>query len=181
MEVTNTVGAAEGWILGKLVADAAAIQKVKQSITATQHGLAVVGELIGEAETRPKIVVIVWKETAGRAVASGNDQGAGREGKVGLAIENFDGPGKDVVAESEIQSQTRRHTVIVLGEEPILPGARADHAKTGAVRIAVDKACEQVGDLVAGTDVPLAWGGSAAPAVAIAGDGEVAFARERTK
>ena len=77
LAVVDAVLTAERRVLRKLIADAAAIEEVENSVAASDYRLAIAGKLIGEADARAKIVVVVRNEAARDGILVGEFERAG--------------------------------------------------------------------------------------------------------
>jgi hypothetical protein len=136
--------------LRKLIADAATIEEIKKPVTATHNGFAVRGELISKTESRTEVVIVVGEKSARRAIAAGDDERAGSYIEIGLAIFHFGGPGHNVVADAQVESEAGSYAPVVLREETIFPASRAHHSKRRTDRIGCHETGEEIGNFVAG-------------------------------
>src|SRR2546429_1631881 len=72
LAVVDAVLTAERRVLRKLIADAAAIEEVENSVAASDYRLAIAGKPIGEADARAKLVVVVRNQAARDGILVGD-------------------------------------------------------------------------------------------------------------
>ncbi len=171
IRITDGVLAAERRILCKLIADAAAVDEIEETISAAKDGLAIVCNLIGETRPWPEVVVIVLDQAARVAVLAREKQRSCGEVKVCLAVLHFDRPREYVVSQAQVQSQPRSDAPVVLDEDAVFPAPRSHHAVICTVGIRVHEAGQNIGDFVSRIHMI-----SLSP---IPAEEEVTFARKR--
>ena len=140
--------AAERRVLRELVVDAAAVEEIEDTEAAAHHGLALAGDVVGETDARAEVVVVVVDQRI--PIAAGNPDGGRLQIEVGLSSGDFGRVGEDVVANAQVQRETAADAPVILDEDGVLPGARAEHAGLSADLVVLDEARQDVGRFIAG-------------------------------
>ena len=101
-------GAVEVGVIRELIADAAAVEEVIDSVAAAQRCLSVSENVIGKTNPRPEVTPVGIDQAAGVLADRGDAQLAGSNVEVGLPVVFLIGPGENVIAQAEIQGQPGR-------------------------------------------------------------------------
>ena len=137
-------------VLGELAIDAAAVQRVEDSVCAAQ-GRCVV-EKVGEAEARAEVVLVGLERGAWRAVLVRQNQLLRHRIIVGHLVVFLVVRREQVITQTQVERQLRIDVPVVLREDGILPTDRVARHEAGKARcgeVGRGVVQQHVGDFVA--------------------------------